>query len=71
MKPILILLAALLVGCGDNYVTNHMIQESTKLCSESGLKSLRVNGFYMDKSYAVQTLCNNDAIIEWRDRTSR
>jgi hypothetical protein len=71
MKPLLILLAALLVGCDDSYVTNHMIQKSTKLCGESGLKSLRKGLTHTDGNYSVQAICNNDAAIEWRDRTSR
>ena len=71
MKSILIPLAALLVGCGDSFVTSHMIQESTKLCGESGLKSLRVEGVYMDKSLSIEAVCNNDAAVEWRDRTPR
>lgn len=71
MKSILILLAALLVGCGDSFVTSSMIQESTKLCGEAGLKSLRVEGVYMDKSLSIQAVCNNDAVVEWRDRAPR
>ena len=71
MKPILILLAALLVGCGDSFVTSHMVQESTKLCGEPGLKSLRVEATYGDRSISVEAVCNNNAVVEWRDRTPR
>jgi hypothetical protein len=71
MKHALALLAMLLVGCSDSYVTSHMVQQSTKLCGEAGLKELRVGPLYMDGTSAIQAVCNNGAAIEWRDRTSR